>query len=295
MAKSSRRLRNLFPLLVIACGLLGLFYPTISNYLNEKNSSRVIDSYDTTVQELAEEKRLQLLQRAYDYNRDLLALNGFEAPRMDEDGNYLSAGNYEDILNVNGDGVIGYITLPKLSETAAVHHGSSERVLQSGIGHLENTSLPVGGESTHAVLSGHRGLPSKRLFTDLNQMAVGDVFYITVLGETLAYQVDQILTVLPNEMDALAIEEGKDYVTLVTCTPYGVNSHRLLVRGTRIPYRQAEQVQAAQETAAPVVAQTNKELFAAALVLAVFFTGRFLLRIVRRKRRSGKEGKKGQK
>jgi len=285
MAKLSERLRNLLPVLVITSGVLVLFYPTISNYLNERNNSRVVSSYDTTVQELEEEKRLRILQSAYDYNQNLLALNGYEPPRRDGEGNDLPVENYEDILNVNGDGVMGYITLPKLSETAAIYHGSSESVLQSGIGHLENTSLPVGGESTHAALSGHRGLPSKRLFTDLNQMAVGDIFYITVLGETLAYQVDQILTVLPHEMEALAIESGKDYVTLITCTPYGVNSHRLLVRGTRIPYEEAEEIQSESDSAAPVVTQTNKELYLAGLVLIVFFVVRFIFRLIFRKKR----------
>ncbi len=280
-----RWFRNIFPVLLIICGWLVVLYPTVSNYLNERNSSRVIDSYDTTVQELEEERRQALLQQAYDYNQELLALNGYAPPRMDEEGNCLPAEDYEDILNVDGNGVMGYITLPRLSETAVIYHGSSEQILQSGIGHLENTSLPVGGESTHAVLSGHRGLPSKRLFTDLNQMEVGDVFYIDVLGERLAYQVDQIQTVLPHEMDALSIERGKDYVTLVTCTPYGVNSHRLLVRGARIPYEEAEEILTTSKPSVPVVRQTDKELFIAVLVLVIFFNLRFLLGFIHRKRK----------
>lgn len=141
-----------------------------------------------------------------------------------------------DFYKRHGNGMMGYITIPRIHVTIPLYHGTEEEVLQVAIGHLQNTSLPVGGESTHAVLSGHRGLPSKALFTDLDQVQIGDVFYLTVLNETIYYQVDQILTVLPNETDALAITKGEDHVTLVTCTPYGVNSHRLLVRGTRMDY-----------------------------------------------------------
>ena len=138
--------------------------------------------------------------------------------------------------------MMGYIDIPKIDIVLPVYHGISEKVLQSGVGHLPNTSLPVGGESSHAVLSGHRGLANAKIFTDLNKMEIGDVFYIKVLHHTFAYQVDQILTVLPSDTDALQIEKGKDYVTLVTCTPYAVNTHRLLVRGTRIPYEEAKKV-----------------------------------------------------
>ena len=139
--------------------------------------------------------------------------------------------------------VMGYIRIPSIKVELPIYHGTSEPVLQVGVGHLENTSLPVGGSSTHAVLTGHRGLPSAKLFTELDMVKVGDVFYIKILGETLAYEVDQILTVLPTEMQALNIEKGKDYVTLVTCTPYAVNTHRMLVRGHRIPYQEANQIQ----------------------------------------------------
>ena len=149
---------------------------------------------------------------------------------------------YNNLLKIDDTGMMGYIDIPKLDVVLPVYHGTSEKVLQSGVGHLKNTSLPVGGESCHAVLSGHRGLANAKIFTDLNKMEVGDVFYIKVLHHTFAYQVDQILTVLPSDTDALQIEKGKDYVTLVTCTPYAVNTHRLLVRGTRIPYEEAQKI-----------------------------------------------------
>ena len=178
----------------------------------------------------------ELRAQAEAYNQRLAENNGFSKPALDEYNNPITPEDYWDILDVDGNGMMGYISIPRINVTIPVYHGTSEEVLQVAVGHMQNTSLPVGGESTHAVLSGHRGLPSKALFTDLDQVQVGDLFSLTVLNETLYYRVDQILTVLPNETDALAIEKGKDYVTLVTCTPYGVNSHRLLVRGARIDY-----------------------------------------------------------
>lgn len=279
-----RKLRCAVSVLIIAVGVIGLLYPTISNYLNERNSSRVIQSYDATVAQLGEEQRQKRLQEAHEYNQALLLRNGYEAPMKDKDGNYISGEGYDEILNISGDGIMGYLIIPKLDETVSIYHGTSESVLQSGIGHLENTSLPVGGESTHAALSGHRGLPSRQLFTDLDQMEVGDVFYIKVLEETLAYQVDQIQTVLPVEMKPLAIEAGRDYVTLITCTPYTVNTHRLLVRGTRIPYEEAEKIEEQTEQVAPPETQTHKELKLALLVLLLYFAGRFLFGLIRKKR-----------
>lgn len=182
--------------------------------------------------------------------------------------------SYRDLLNLDSSNVMAVLTIPKLGEELPVYHGSTESVHQSGIGHLEYTSLPVGGSSTHAALSGHRGLPSKQLFTDLDQMEVGDVFYIDVLGERLAYQVDQIKTVLPDQVDELRIIEGEDYVTLVTCTPYGINTHRLLVRGTRIPYKAAAEEEAKTGW---VLTQTRKELLLGLLVILIYLIIRWIL------------------
>lgn len=221
-------------LILIGFGIL--LYPSISEYLSQHNSSRATASYDTSVQELQQERLHALLEEARDYNRQLLESNGYEAPLTDDEGVPITEESYWDILNINGDGMMGYIHIPRLNETIPIYHGTAEEVLQVGVGHVQNTSLPVGGENTHAALSGHRGLPTASLFTDLDQVQVGDTFYIQILGETFAYQVNQILTVLPEETEALAIQPGEDYVTLITCTPYGINSHRLLVRGTRIPY-----------------------------------------------------------
>lgn len=222
--------------ILIFIGLVILFYPSVSEYLSQHNSSHATASYDTSVLELQQERIHALLEEARDYNRQLLESNGYEAPLTDDQGVPITDERYWELLNVNGDGMMGYIHIPRLNETIPIYHGTEEAVLQVGVGHVQNTSLPVGGENTHAGLSGHRGLPTASLFTDLDQVQTGDTFYIQILGETFAYQVDQILTVLPEETEALAIQPGEDYVTLITCTPYGVNSHRLLVRGTRIPY-----------------------------------------------------------
>lgn len=230
------KLRGLVRLLIILLGVGILVYPSLSEYLSERNASRATASYDDTVQKLEKQQMDELLAQAQAYNRQLADAASGKAPLSDDNGNPVTPENYWDLLNLNAAGMMAYITIPRLDTTIPIYHGTEEAVLQVGVGHLQNTSLPVGGESTHAALSGHRGLPTASLFTDLDQMQMGDQFYIKVLDRTLAYEVDQILTVLPTEMDALAIEPGQDYVTLITCTPYGINSHRLLVRGHRVPY-----------------------------------------------------------
>lgn len=233
-----KRVRDILPLLVILAGLLVLLYPTISNFLIEQNASRAIASYDAATVDLGQEERERLLAEARAYNDALAASSGAGTPAS-EGGEPAQVGEtlaYEDLLNLNGDGMMGYIIIPRLKETLPIYHGTSEPVLQVGVGHLSDSSLPVGGPGTHAALSGHRGLPSARLFTDLNKMKVGDLFYIRVLDQTLAYKVTSIETVLPNETESLAIQPGKDLVTLITCTPYGINSHRLLVHAERTDY-----------------------------------------------------------
>ena len=232
----SKRVRDILPILVILAGLLVLLYPTISNFLIEQNASRAVASYDAATVDLGQEERERLLAEAHAYNEALAASSGAtpQAPEGGEPAQAVEA--YEDLLNLNGDGMMGYIIIPKMNVELPVYHGVEEKVLQVGVGHLSETSLPVGGESTHAALSGHRGLPSAKLFTDLDQMEEGDQFYIKILGETLAYEVHSIETVLPTETESLAIQPGEDLVTLITCTPYGINSHRLLVHAHRIPY-----------------------------------------------------------
>ncbi|MBT1162906.1 class C sortase [Bifidobacterium sp. SO1] len=240
-----KKLRGLMPLVVIVVGLLVLFYPTISNFLVMKNASRVVGNYDSKIDSLTDEQYQQILAAAHKYNAQLAAessgLTDALAGAVDTEA---TDAEYMKLLNVNGDGMMGYLTIPRLKETMPIYHGTSEEVLQVGVGHLEQTSLPVGGASTHAALSGHRGLPTAKLFTDLNLMKKGDRFYIKILKDTYAYQVDKITTVLPTDTKELAIENGKDLVTLITCTPYAVNTHRLLVRAHRIPYTPEQESEA---------------------------------------------------
>ncbi len=199
-------------------------YPTVSNLYNVHLNNREINEYEEAVGQVSSETRRQLLEQAQAYN---MYIN--ESAKLDELG--LS---YDDLLNIYGNGVMGYVEIPKIDVSIVIYHHTEDDSLQTGLGHLDTTSLPVGGTSSHCVIAGHRGLPSAKLLTDLDQMEIGDVFYIHVLGETLKYSVDNISVVEPEEVSKLNIIEGEDYVTLVTCTPYGINSHRLLVRGTRV-------------------------------------------------------------
>lgn len=266
-------------LLVILLGIGILVYPSLSEYLSERNGSRATASYDDSVLQMEQARLDQLLAQAQEYNRQLAGTSTGKAPLSDDEGDPVTPESYWDLLNVDSAGMMGYIEIPRLNTAIPIYHGTSEAVLQVGVGHLQNTSLPVGGESTHAALSGHRGLPTRSLFTDLDQMEVGDRFYIKVLNETLCYTVDQILTVLPHEMDALAIEEGKDYVTLITCTPYGINSHRLLVRGVRTPYDPQQHQNEIAESASYLSSMPAqyRHLLIGVVVLVVVLLLRFLV------------------
>lgn len=217
-------------------GFSVLLYPMISNYINVKNASQVIDDYDDKIAETDASQKEELLNLAIRYNELLIGNTSFSDPFGDE---IKDDDLYEQILNVSDNGMMGYIRIPKIKVELPIYHGTSESVLQVGAGHLMNSSLPIGGINSHAVITGHRGLPSAKLFTDLDKLEIGDVFYLKVLGNSMAYEVDQIITVLPNELDALKVTAGQDYVSLVTCTPYAVNTHRLIVRGHRIDYQEA--------------------------------------------------------
>ena len=209
-------------------GALLLLYPTISDFWNSFHQSRAIASYAEQVADLDENAYDRLWEDARIYNKTLGdRMNRFVMAEEQKKA-------YAALLNIADNGVMGYIEIPKVRCNLPIYHGTDEAVLQVAIGHVPGYSLPVGGESTHCVLSGHRGLPSAKLFTNLDELETGDVFMLRVLDETLTYEVDQIRTVLPNELGDLAIVEGEDYCTLVTCTPYGINSHRLLVRGHRV-------------------------------------------------------------
>lgn len=214
-------------ILIFLVGLSVMLYPTVSDYVNQKNQSRAVASYSEEVENLSDVDYQAYFDAADDYNRRLAETpDAFYRPE--------EVSGYTDTLDVSGTGIMGYITIPKIGVELPVYHGTSDGVLQVAAGHLEGSSLPVGGAGTHAVISAHRGLPSAKLFTNLDELEVGDTFTITVLDRVLTYEVDQISIVLPTETDLLQPVEGKDYVTLMTCTPYGINTHRLLVRGKRI-------------------------------------------------------------
>lgn len=228
--------RTISPLIVII-GLAVMIYPSVSEYLIEKNASRAVSSYDDTVAALDEETIEASIKAAGAYNRLLMTGEDSDTSVTDDIGNPVTTKSYDHLLSLaGGGGQMGYIIIPVLDETIPIYHGTDNAVMQTGIGHMEGTSLPIGGDSTHAVLAGHRGLPLANLFTNLDQIEIGDTFYLKMLDRTLCYTVDSIDIVLPEKTEGLRIEPGKDYVTLVTCTPYGINSHRLLVRGVRTPY-----------------------------------------------------------
>lgn len=234
-------IKDIIRLLVLVVAFAVLLYPTVSSYVNEKNGSKVVSNYDAESVRLSNAEKEKILADAHAYNKEMLSNIDLIDPFSQ--GETSIDERYESLLNMDGSGMMGYIRIPKIKVEIPIYHGTSESVLQAGVGHFWGTSLPVGGESTHTVLTGHRGLPTKTLFTNMDKLVKGDVFYIKVLDETLAYQVDQILTVLPEETEALSIVPGQDYATLVTCTPYAINTHRLLVRGHRIPYEEAVKIE----------------------------------------------------
>lgn len=215
-------------ILVLLAGLSLMLYPLVSDLWNETRQSRAIADYTQAVAAMDDQSYRQLLRDAQAYNAELLDHPDRFYPTEEE------ISRYEGLLNVAGSGVMGYVEIPSIQVLLPIYHGVDEAVLQTAIGHIEGTSLPVGGESTHCVISGHRGLPSAKLFTDLDQLDLGDTFRLRILDEVLTYEVDQIRIVEPDDLSLLEIEPGEDLCTLVTCTPYGVNSHRLLVRGRRV-------------------------------------------------------------
>ena len=228
--KIKQNLVTILLIFILLVGLSMLSYPTVSDYWNSFHQSKAIAGYVEKVEDLSKADYSRMLSDAEVYNK---TLDQGVIPDLNLTGEAKEA--YNKLLDVTGSGIMAYVEIPKLNTTMPIYHGTDDSVLQVAIGHIPGTSLPVGGEGTHSVISGHRGLPSAKLFTDIDKLVDGDVFLIQVLGETLTYEVDQILTVTPDDVSALAIDPSQDYVTLITCTPYGVNSHRLLVRGHRIP------------------------------------------------------------
>lgn len=277
-------------LFLIGFGIL--VYPTVADQWNTYRQSRLISSYENTIEEMEPEDFTAEWEKARTFN-DTLTQNSIYGDVFGEEDQKLEDTEYWQVLNVGGDGVMGYLSIPKINIKLSIYHGTSDEVLQTGVGHLNGTKLPIGGESTHSVLAAHRGLPSARLFTDIDQLEKGDKFYIHVLDETLAYQVDQILDMVDKDdtetlEKALQIEEGKDQVTLFTCTPYGVNSHRLLVRGTRVPYEGEEEV---SSTPVDTMLQAVQNYYMLYLILGLSVTLLIIL-FLRILMRSGKKNRK---
>lgn len=298
-AEKKKKKKNLWvllaSLLIFAVGAGIFLYPAVSNMLAERNQRSVIHSYQAAVDQTDQEQLDAAWQEAEEYNENL-AGDPVHDPFVMGSG-YVLPDNYEEVLNLNGDGVMGYIEIPKIGVYLPIYHGTSEEVLEEGAGHLEATALPIGGVNRHPVISAHRGLPSAELFTRLDEMEIGDVFYIHVLDRTLAYQVDQIETIVPEDLALLTPEKDKDLVTLLTCTPYAVNTHRLLVRGIRIPYEEesAENTDTVTE-AAPVrdwFREYRLAIYVGLAVLAVLLTAVLLgRRAVRRRKKKNSRDRK---
>lgn len=271
--------RKLVFFLSLVLGLGVVNYPAVSQWVNQKSQSRTVEQYTQQISAISAEKKREILQQAYEYNEQLAQnhqqlQDGFTAEQKND-------ARYESLLSLSEDGMMGYINIPAIAVELPIYHGTDSMVLQKGVGHVMQSSLPVGGKNTHAVLSAHTGLADKTLFTDLDQLQVGDRFTLQILDETLTYEVENIVTVLPYETDRLNIQLGRDLVTLVTCTPYGINSHRLLVTGERI-------VGGAQEDAQPAsqeessrrkgIALRWEEILFGASVLALLAGGILLFR-----------------
>lgn len=267
------RIISIIATILFGIGVCIVLYPSVSNWLNEKNSSKVSAGYEDAVSELTETDYSCILQEAEAHNELLRQAGSLGSAVYMENKDHQET--YKDLLNVAENGVMGTIRIPKIHVTLPIYHTTDDAVIQIAVGHYVGSSLPVGGEGTHCILSGHRGLPSAELFTRLDQMEEGDQFFIDVLGKTLAYQVDKIDTVLPGIQHALDIVPGEDYVTLVTCTPYTINTHRLLVRGTRVPYVpeiEKEEVEKAREQAAiQVKSETGKRMIYLMIFAVVAF------------------------
>lgn len=245
---------------------LGLtLYPLISNYVNQKYASEIQTAYQELIQQTDDSILQEAKQRAIAYN---LAITPGTADAYSEEALLSAAENYDSQLDIAGNGIMGYVEIPKIQVNLPIYHGTDAEVLDRGVGHLLGSSLPVGGKNTHTILSGHSGMASQKMFTDLEQLAQGDVFYLNVLNEMLAYQVTEINTVLPYETDLLGIVPGEDLCTLVTCTPYGINTHRLLVRGSRIPYEEALTLEE-ESVAVEAVESTWEQNYAKGIIIGI--------------------------
>ena len=289
-----KKILNVVFALMFVAGFLLLTYPTISDQWNTYRQNQLISSYEETVSTMEPEDFSEEWEKARAFN-DTLAENNIYGDVFAGEDEDLEDTEYWSVLNAAGDGVMGYISIPKINVKLSIYHGTSDDILQTGVGHLDGTKLPIGGESTHCVLAAHRGLPSARLFTNIDQLEKGDRFYIHVLDEVLAYEVDQIYDMVDKDdmetlESAMSIVDGEDHVTLFTCTPYGVNTHRLLVRGVRVPYEGEEDVAATPTETMVRAVQDYYMLYLVlglSVTLLVILILRCLIRPKRRKRGGG--------
>jgi len=273
-----RKIINILLVIVVLSAAGLLLYPTVSDQISQYQSARRIYTYNRAAEAIAPEDHRDMIEAARAYNASLTPLALRDV--FSESGPDAS-GEYERLLDPAGDGVMGVIEIPKIGVRLPIYHGTGDFGLERGVGHMVGTSLPVGGEGTHCGLAGHRGLPSARLFTDLDQIESGDLFYINVLGELLAYQVDRISVVLPHELEYLEVVDGEDYVTLITCTPYGVNTHRLLVRGSRVNLEDISELLATGDSVEDLPVWKGMLICAAPVALA----GLLLMLVIRPKKR----------
>lgn len=250
-AKKRKRKKKKWPVilgcvLIIIIAFAFMLYPLVSNFLAERDKSLVISEYNAIADTLEDEATAEMFRLAREYNA-MIVPQVTEEETFTDEALAAAAESYDDLLNINSMGMMGYVDVPKIDVYLPIYHGTEADTLENGVGHIIGTSLPVGGESTHSALSAHSGMATQKMFSDLDDLEQGDIFYIHVVDETFAYQVTEINVVLPEELSLLAIRKGEDLVTLITCTPFGVNTHRLLVTGSRIPYEEAEVIEAIKE------------------------------------------------
>lgn len=294
-----RRISTAIFILLFLTGFGILAYPTISDQWNTYRQSRLISEYETAVELMEEEDFTEVWETARKYNQTFSQNSILSDIFGIDEADNIRDTEYWKVLNVTGDGIMGYLTIPKINIKLSIYHGTAEVVLQTGVGHLNGTKLPIGGASTHSVLSAHRGLPSAKLFTDIDQLEKGDLFYLHILNEDMAYEVDRVLPMIDKDDyealdEAVKIEEGQDYVTLFTCTPYGVNSHRLLVRGHRVPY-EGEQESTPVESMVQVIQNYYMLYLLAGLgvTLLVILTMRRVMKRKNRKKTETENGEEG--
>ena len=263
-----RQILSIIGLVLVFLLALGLMlYPLISSKVNAKYASEIQTSYEAVIEKADNSALLDAKEKAIAYNESITPGASVD-DAYSQDALLTATRDYDSLLNIAGDGIMGYVKIPKIGVQLPIYHGTDNDSLERGIGHLLGSSLPVGGDSTHTILTAHSGMASQKMFSDLPQLEIGDVFYLRILGETLAYQVDQINTVLPHDTTFLGIEQGEDLATLVTCTPFGVNTHRLLVRGERIPYEEAETI--VETTQEEVVESTWEQHYMKGILIGIF-------------------------